>query len=214
MYPELSVFKESGYLEAIVETSDDGILVVDAEGRFEFGNTSFFRILGWKPEELVRTSIDIARHVARGLPPVDVPKAGLAYALNLLADDTREMCEVACTFTDRGAIAVEENSIATHLSRIAQEALNNAVKHGRPSRIDIELETTDSRGILRVNNDGAQLEPHGAAGTGLGMRIMQHRASAIEGVLSLGPAEAGGVALSCTFANPHRDRQQSPPPNE
>ena len=157
MYPELSVFKESGYLEAIVKTSDDGILVVDAEGRFEFGNTSFFRIFGWKPEELVGETFFKV-----------IPE-------DLVAFMTARWEEVQ---RGEGIIISDADHNILYANLYCATALG-----------------FDTHDLLQ-------------------MRTMQHRASAIEGVLSLGPAEAGGVALSCTFANPHRDRQQSPPPNE
>ena len=262
MYPELSVFKESGYLEAIVKTSDDGILVVDAEGRFEFGNTSFFRIFGWKPEELVGETFfkvipeDLVAFMTARWEEVQRGE-GMPYETEILTaggtrvplkvthrhmtiDGVRKYCVIVHDNTEQKARERELDAYRQHLEeRVAArtQALTDINDQLRATmqdreRAEIYLQESESNfraiaenaneGIIISDADHNILYANLYCATALGfdthdllqMRTMQHRASAIEGVLSLGPAEAGGVALSCTFANPHRDRQQSPPPNE
>jgi len=47
------LFGKTEHLQTLLETSHDAILVVDAEGKFEYGNPAFFRTFGWPPEEII-----------------------------------------------------------------------------------------------------------------------------------------------------------------
>lgn len=63
MSSEQAARDADSYLETVIETSHDGILVVDSEGLFEFGNEAFFRIFGWPADEL------IGHHFIKVVPP-------------------------------------------------------------------------------------------------------------------------------------------------
>jgi PAS domain S-box-containing protein len=140
------------------------------------------------------------RQLAKGLYPVDVDAQGLLAALEELAVATTHRAQVRCTFKGDRDIQLRDNEVATHLFRIAQEAVHNAVKHGRPRRISIVLTKPRGRVTLAVRDDGSG--PTGVAAepsSGLGMRIMKYRANSIGADLSFGKTANGGTLIRCTL---------------
>jgi len=93
--------------------------------------------------------------------------------------------------------------MATHLFRIAQEAVNNALKHGRPTAISISLIAASGQLTLTIEDDGCGISA-GSAGTlaGMGLHIMRYRARAIGGSLSVDPQPKGGTSVSCRLPCP------------
>jgi signal transduction histidine kinase len=84
------------------------------------------------------------------------------------------------------------------LFRIAQEAITNAIKHGKPRRIEISLSATPERISLAVRNDGAGMPAHQRKKMGMGLRIMSYRASMIGGSLTIQNEAASGTTIVCT----------------
>ena len=138
------------------------------------------------------------RALSRGLVPVEVDAAGLMAALAELASQTSEAHGVSCTFDCKEPVLVEDNHTATHLYRIAREAVTNALKHSEAKKITITLEGKDRSVALRVWDDGVGFPPQEAAEIkGMGLKIMRYRAGLMNAHLSVTPAEAGGTVVSC-----------------
>ena len=95
-------------------------------------------------------------------------------------------------------VPVASNAIATHLFRIAQEAINNAVKHGKARHIVVTLTQQDGM-TLTVYDDGAGIPAVEQRAPGSGLRIMAYRARIIGATLSVLPAPAGGTLVRCTL---------------
>jgi two-component system, LuxR family, sensor kinase FixL len=89
-----------------------------------------------------------------------------------------------------------------HLYRIAQEAVQNSLKHARATTVEIELRARVGGLGLAIDDDGVGLPSSGSRGAGLGMRTMQFRASAIGGRLTIRPRIGGGVSVLCEVAQP------------
>jgi len=89
--------------------------------------------------------------------------------------------------------------MSTHLYRIAQESVNNAIKHGQARNITINLSAGNGRGILRIENDGTSLLEPVPNRSGMGMQIMNYRARMIGGSLKVENHESGGMVVSCFF---------------
>jgi signal transduction histidine kinase len=89
-----------------------------------------------------------------------------------------------------------------HLYRIAQEAVQNALKHARAGIIEIELRVDAGGVMLSISDDGVGLEKGAAPGSGYGMRTMKYRASAINGKLVVAPRRGGGVSVICEVPQP------------
>jgi two-component system sensor kinase FixL len=95
-------------------------------------------------------------------------------------------------------VTVRDNNVATHLFRIAQEAVNNAVNHARPSRITVSLSLEDDALMLSVTDDGDGLRGHAIDNLpGMGIRIMTYRANVIGAILNIQPNERGGTTVRC-----------------
>lgn len=147
---------------------------------------------------LVVEALNQARELARGLYPVPPEPDGLMTALQNLADRVARDRKLDCTFEANAAVAIPDPTIATHLYRITQEAVNNALKHSGSKRIEIRLTRTDRTLELSVHDFGAGL-PGDKPASGLGMQTMRHRADSIGADLTLQNAPSGGVLMLCSL---------------
>ena len=87
-----------------------------------------------------------------------------------------------------------------HLYRVTQEAVTNAIKHGRTENIQIELTRGTGESILTIQNDGRDFpKEFEARGTGMGLQIMDHRVDIIGGALTVHKAPTGGTIVTCRF---------------
>ena len=141
------------------------------------------------------------RMLARGLSPVDVESSGLMIALKDLAENTEKLFRISCPFECRQPILVHDNTVATHLYRIAQEAIQNAVKHGHPTRIILSLARSGSLTTLSIIDNGLGISTGTQMPQGMGLRIMEYRARTIDGKLTLSPRPRKGTKVVCTFKN-------------
>jgi PAS domain S-box-containing protein len=149
--------------------------------------------------QLTRQAMTHTRELAHGMCPVDLAREGLAGALQELAARTKRLFRADCTFRCDSPVRINHEASQTHLFRIAQEAIGNAVKHGKASRIDIRLRETGSKIILGVRDNGVGF-PNAVDGRkGLGLRIMQYRAGVMGGVLSVRKGRQGGTAVVCSI---------------
>jgi two-component system CheB/CheR fusion protein len=98
---------------------------------------------------------------------------------------------------------VSDATTATHLYRIAQEAVSNALRHGQPDTIWVALRTEPGLLVMHVRDNGVGIQDPPAEGAGLGLRLMEYRASLIGGGLTVGPAEGGGTQVTCWVAKTH-----------
>jgi two-component system CheB/CheR fusion protein len=151
------------------------------------------------------------RAVLRGLLPVAVDGEGLMAALADLAGRTRQDGKVSCDFDCPEPVSLTDNLASTHLYLIAQEAVHNALKHGRPRSIRISLRS-DGILTLRVQCDGTGMPAELAAGSGLGLRIMRNRAAIIGATLTIGPAVPTGTVVTCVLARTNDEPQQDASP--
>jgi PAS domain S-box-containing protein len=146
----------------------------------------------------VREAISQTRSLARGLSPVTLESEGLFSALQELAANTENMFGVACSVTVSENSEILEPAISTHLYRIAQEAVSNAIKHGKAARVTIRLQYAGGRAMLSVTDNGSGFSPQSVKTNGMGLRIMEYRAGMIGGVLSIASEREGGTKVQCT----------------
>jgi PAS domain S-box-containing protein len=100
------------------------------------------------------TAITQARNLSHELYAVPPQPDGLIQALENLAERVGSERGLACAFKGEASILVHNQAAASHLYRIAQEAVQNALKHSRATGIDIEL-TQRAAGLeLKVRDDG------------------------------------------------------------
>jgi two-component system sensor kinase FixL len=159
-----------------------------------------------KAEKLVRlidNAIQQARTVARGLDPIEVEANGLVPALERLAHETEELFRVVCTLRCDLPVLPVSKSMALHLYRIAQEAINNAIRHGKAGRLEIALATVPTHLRFRIKDDGSGFRIGAARREGIGLRIMQYRANVIGGVLTIQSRPDRGTEVQCLVLTTH-----------
>jgi PAS domain S-box-containing protein len=160
----------------------------------------------------INEAIAQARDLSRGLHPVEPETNGLMVALQSLAVRIQSLFHVRCLFSCRRAVLIEDNTVATHLFRIAQEAVSNAIKHAKPRRIDIILTATPHRIHLAVRDNGAGMPARLRNKSGMGLRIMRHRAGIINGSLAIQKEPRGGTTILCTIPVPAPGLSKPPAP--
>jgi signal transduction histidine kinase len=153
--------------------------------------------------EMVNDGISQARHLARGLYPVRLGIEGLASGLEELAETTQARSGVSCQFSCEEQILIDDTVAGNNLYRIAQEAINNALKHGHCKSISIGLGAVDEEVILTVKDDGVGFPDVMDHSTGMGLHIMNYRAKMIGASLDIRRGADGGTIVICSFHNEH-----------
>jgi PAS domain S-box-containing protein len=149
--------------------------------------------------QLVNEAINKTRELARGLLPVVSDADGLMAALKHWAGEVEDLFHISCQFQCPEPVLITDVSVATHLYHIAQEAVNNAVKHAHARHMVLSLTGKDGIGTLSIEDDGVGFCEASGGHTGLGLHIMRYRASMLGGSLELRRGPSGGTAVSCRF---------------
>jgi signal transduction histidine kinase len=150
---------------------------------------------------LVQQAIRLARGAARGLYPVGIEEDGLMRALEDFAASTSEIFGLSCRFVCHSPVLIHNHATATHLYRVAQEAVSNAIKHGRATEISILPDESEKGILLAVTDDGngfADAPPR----DGMGLKIIADRAKMMGGQFAIAPQAQGGTQLSCWIPHP------------
>ncbi|MEI6070819.1 MAG: CHASE domain-containing protein [Verrucomicrobiae bacterium] len=151
-----------------------------------------------KTVEDIRKALLHTRHISHSLSPVVLEKGDLSTALAELAVNTETTFGIACTFACPSPPAISSSGTATHLYRIAQESVQNAIRHGKATSIDIALIPSGANWVLQVADNGTPSEHENKSGRGL--QIMHYRASMFAGSLRVQSRENCGTIITCTFS--------------
>ncbi len=158
--------------------------------------------------EMINHAINQTRDLARGLSPVEIEVAGLAPALQKFAGTIERHYNISCIFTYDESAGFEcqyAPLLATHLYRIAQEAVNNAIQHGKAKHVVITLAVIQDRGLLTIQDDGIGFPAEAEEKPGLGLRSMRYRGRMIGARFKVSRASGGGTVVTCSF--PHQNRE-------
>ncbi|MFK7848873.1 MAG: PAS domain S-box protein [Rhodothermales bacterium] len=159
--------------------------------------------------QLVEKAISQTRMLAEGLNPVTLEVHGLRAGLEKLAFNTENTFGVDCPFTCEDNFKVENEEIAVQLYRIGQEAINNAIKHGKPSRIAISLVQENGKAELLIKDDGTGFKISPKDSDGHGLRIMDYRARVIGAAFQIDSRPQKGTTVRCQFKNTKKILSQS-----
>ena len=146
---------------------------------------------------LVNKTVFQARDLARGLCPVELENNGLHAALLDLSATTEKVFDISCTVQCNSGVSISDNNTALHLYRIAQEAVNNAIKHGKAGRIVIALAHTNGTISLSIKDDGVGFPKSDSKTHGIGLRVMNYRAGMIGASLNIESQPVGGTTVTC-----------------
>lgn len=156
-----------------------------------------------KIRALLDRTIQQTRALSHGIVPINFEEVGLDEALVELTAETSEAYEIDCTFSNDSGVSVDNPETATNLYRIVQEALRNALRHGKAGQVCIALcqENEDVTVSIADNGIGicekliSQKEQ-----SGLGLKTMRYRARIMSGALDVRRAsEEGGTVVQCTI---------------
>lgn len=158
-----------------------------------------------KIEALLKEAIGQTRSISHGLALIRTDEHGLATAIQELAARTAEIFKIACSAEcDEGA-EVSDPAVATHLYRIADEAVNNALRHSQAGHISIRLSSDAGSVRLSVRDDGVGVPHSFDDGKGMGLRTMQYRSDIIGATFRVAAAAGGGTIVECAL---HPERSQ------
>lgn len=149
--------------------------------------------------KMVNQAIDNTRQLARGLHPVAAEPLGLISALKKWATEVEELFHIGCGFHCEKPLQIHDANLATHLYRIAQEAVNNAIRHGKSRNIVIRLSGKNGTGTLMIQDDGDGFPKKPASPPGVGLSIMNYRADMVGGSLKVQPNQERGITVTCMF---------------
>jgi PAS domain S-box-containing protein len=141
----------------------------------------------------------LCRGVARTLVPIDLAGEGLMVAVDRLVKTMEALHEVPCFFHCPHSVMVESTNASVHLYRITQEFISNAIRHGKPSRVDVRLESTPDFVRVEVSNDGLPFHDPSSQNAGMGLKILHFRADAIGANMRILPRSDGvpGTIATC-----------------
>jgi signal transduction histidine kinase len=146
--------------------------------------------------QMLRDAISQTRSLARGLVPVGSDPDALQNGLTELVDHINRAGRAKIHFECPKPVAVSDPFVAGHLYRIAQEAVNNAVKHAKAKEIVVRLSMRDTRLRLEISDDGVGLAKGGSK-SGIGLGVMRHRANAVGAKLTIESKRDEGVTILC-----------------
>lgn len=163
-----------------------------------------FRQTAQKLSQGLAESKRLVQQLSRGIMPVQIEANGLRAALEELATETNGLRNSCCTFECSAPIMLANDTMATHLYRIAQEAINNSLRHSQAAHLGISLSQSETEVILEVNDDGIGFSPAFLGQIeiperrrGIGLSIMRYRAGIIGGRLVVTRQEQGGMQIQC-----------------
>lgn len=149
---------------------------------------------------LVNEAIEKTRELSRGLVPVVSGADGLMASLQRLAVEVEEFFSVSCRFVCVVPVLIDDVVVGTHLFHIAQEAVSNAIKHGRATHIIVALSASGGSGRLAIEDNGVGIPRMPTHTLGMGLHIMGYRASMIGGSLEVTREPNGaGTIVKCSF---------------
>ena len=151
--------------------------------------------------KLANKAIGQTRDLAKMLYPVDIETGGLVSALKTLALNTEKLLGVNCRLRAGKSVSVKNLVEAKQIYRIVQEAITNAVRHGKANNININLRSTKRGTVLSVENDGLDFPKLLPRSKGLGLKIMKYRTDLIGGSLDIRKGDKGGTIVMCIFPN-------------
>jgi len=147
--------------------------------------------------EQLRLALDEAHRLAHGLQPVDIDPRGLVAALKSLAHEFEATTSIKCRVDSAHFTEFSGRHAATHLYRIAQEALQNVAKHAQASEVMIRIGTQESQLQLAIEDNGVGLGTGRGRKGGLGLHTMQYRAGIIGAQFNATNASHRGTVIQC-----------------
>ena len=157
-------------------------------------------------EQLISDAVKEVRSLARGIFPVQMDESGLSAALQELVSSVTRLTPVKASLTVEGNTNLGDPRVAMHLYRIAQEALNNALRHSHATEVSISLSSAGNELRMEISDNGQGFAEPRPTPRGMGLKTMEYRARLIGGKIHFQNCPAGGVLI--TLAIPRDGKVQ------
>jgi signal transduction histidine kinase len=154
-----------------------------------------------KIQALLQQTVNHAGDLARDLALADLEEDNLPSALKGLASNVKNLFDISCQFKSAGRIPPLDKNVIMQFYKITQEAVTNAVKHGKARQVGINLINASNRLTLTVRNNGLPFPSLIDQSKGMGLRIMNYRASVIGASLEIKPVRPKGTLVTCSLPN-------------
>jgi signal transduction histidine kinase/FixJ family two-component response regulator len=152
--------------------------------------------------DMLKQATRQVRQISHGLQPVAAESGGLMSGLQNLVDQTATLPGRECHFICPHPVEVHAIEVSNHLYRIAQEAMQNALRHGNPKHVTVRLLGQEGRVTVEVQDDGTGLSSLPEKTGGIGLNTMRYRADAIQGFLEISSPHGGGTLVRCSAPSP------------
>jgi two-component system sensor kinase FixL len=146
---------------------------------------------------LITMTIDEAHGLARGLCPVELENNDLGLALKELGSSVERLFGISCTVRCQRPVRLADKTAALHLYRIAQEAISNAIHHGKAAHVWINFVLKKNKYTLCIRDNGVGFPGEQLCGQGIGIRGMRYRAQMIGAMLKIERELGGGTRVTC-----------------
>lgn len=156
--------------------------------------------------EKIMQFVDEAKKQTKCLSKGLLPLAGkegysLIEVIKQMVVDTEEIFDIPCLLRCDKTVVIQNETVITHLYRIAQEAVTNAVKHAESESIKISLYKEDNRITMTIRDDGRGIAEVPENNKGMGLNIMNYRAGMIRASLDVSPDINGGTVVTCIYTD-------------
>jgi signal transduction histidine kinase len=151
-----------------------------------------------RAKALAKFGLSEARRSVLALRPVALEEAGLERALQQLAERSSVEGAISCEFSGIGRPQRLPSSVELGVFRIAQEAVSNAVRHARATRIAVALSFTANSIEVTIEDNGVGVgdEQAALASGGYGLPTMRERAEAIRGTFDFQSSIGRGTRVT------------------
>ena len=150
--------------------------------------------------DLVKSADQQARSISRSLIPIELENGGLKAAILRLGTSIERLYGIPCDYQETGSMPDISPNVKTHFFRIVQEAISNAAKHSKASRITTSVASSKDQLRAHIQDNGVGIDLNNVNGRGMGLRIMQHRANVIGASLKVRPGTTDGTTITCTLS--------------
>ncbi len=159
--------------------------------------------------EYLKEAHEKARVTARNLCPVRLEENGLSIAITDLIAKTEKIFGITCTFYNYNLhIRIYNSQVAINMYYIVQEAMNNAVKHGKTKNIIISYSSNKDNIYLSIEDDGEGFDLSQITSPGIGLELMKYRARAIGGSLEITTSPGSGTKVLLKFPRINNNKNE------
>lgn len=149
--------------------------------------------------ELIEQCMQHTHNLAHHFSSIDAGGGDLGDVMNGLAAAAEKMFGIPCQCTVRGEIPVLPENTSAQFYKISQEAISNAIKHGKASCVWISISCNGQTLTVTIKNDGIPFSPPANPRARMGLRTMNYRANTIGATFEIKPDQKDGTIVTCVL---------------